>query len=104
MVVSKDKIKHPRCPGQQISCSHSSQTPDRRRPSQTSQFHVHTHRKNRRRRGPSGMYLQSRNASDSSDDVVKIADRLGRLGWGVYTGRKNPRRRKILKIPDSYDS
>ena len=44
------------------------------------------------------MYLQSRNASDSSDHVVKIADRLGCLGWGVHTGRKNPRRRKILKI------
>ena len=47
------------------------------------------------------MYLQSRNASDSSDHVVKIADPLG---WGVHTGRKNHRRRKIVKIPDSYDS
>ena len=49
-------------------------------------------------------YLQSRNASDSSDHVVKIADRLRCLGWGVHTGPKNPRRRKIVKIPDSYDS
>ena len=72
--------------------------------SQTSKFHIHTHRKNRRRRGPSGMYLQSRNASDSSDHIVKIANRLGCLGWGVHTGRKNPRRQKIIKIPDSYDS
>ena len=51
-----------------------------------------------------GQYLQSRNACDSSDHVVKIADRLGRLGWGVHTGRKNPRRRKIVKFSDSYDS
>ena len=51
-----------------------------------------------------GQYLQSRNASDSSDHVVKIADRLGCLGWHVHTGRKNPRRRKVVKIPDSYDS
>ena len=43
-----------------------------------------------------GQYLQSRNASDSSDHVVKIADRLGRLGWGVHTGRRNPRRQKIV--------
>ena len=50
------------------------------------------------------MDLESRNASDSSDHVVKIADRLGCLGCGVPTGRKNPRRRKIVKIPDSYDS
>ena len=50
------------------------------------------------------MYLQSRNASDSSDHIVKIADPLGCLGCGVPTGRKNPRRRKIVKIPDSYDS
>ena len=50
------------------------------------------------------MDLQSRNASDSSDHVVKMADRLGCLGCGVATGRKNPRRRKIVKIPDSYDS
>ena len=77
--------------------------PDRRRPSQTSKFHVHTHRKNRRRRGPSGT-VPSKYASDSSDHVVKIADRLERLGWGVHTGRKNPRRRKIVKIPNSYDS
>ena len=75
--------------------------PDRRRPSQTSKFGVHTHRKNRRRRGPSGMYLQVRNASDSSDHVIKIADRLGCLGFGVHTDRKNPRRQKIVKIPDS---
>ena len=46
------------------------------------------------------MDLQSGNASDSSDHVVKIADRLGCLGWSVHTGRKNPRRRKIVKIPD----
>ena len=46
-------------------------------------------------------YLQSRNTSDSFDHVVKIADRLG---WGVHTGRINPRRRKIVKIPNSYDS
>ena len=78
--------------------------PDRRRPSQTSKFHVHTYPKNRRRWGPSGMYLHSRNASDSSDHVVKIGDRLGCLGWGVHTGRKKPRQWKIVKIPDSYDS
>ena len=77
--------------------------PDRRRQSHTSKFYVHTHRKNRRRRGPSGT-VESRNASDSSDHVVKIADRLGSLGWCVRTGRKNPRHRKIVKIPDSYDS
>ena len=65
------------------------------------QIHVHTHRKNRRRQGPSGMYLQRRN---SSDHDVKIADRLGCLGWGVHTGRKNPRRRKIVKISDPHDS
>ena len=47
-------------------------------------------------RGPSWMYLQSRNVSDSSDHVVKIADRLG---CGVHTGCKNPRRRKIINIP-----
>ena len=34
--------------------------------SQTSKFHVHTHRKNRRRRGSSRMDLQITNASDSS--------------------------------------
>ena len=51
-----------------------------------------------------GQYLQSRNASDSSDHVVEIANHLGCLGWGVHTGRKNPRRGKILKIPDSYYS
>ena len=39
---------------------------------QTGKFHVHTHRKNSRR-GSSGMDLQSRNASHSSDHVVKIA-------------------------------
>ena len=50
------------------------------------------------------MDLQSRKASDSSDHAVKIAYRLGCLGCGVPTGRKNPRRRKILKIPNSYDS
>ena len=71
--------------------------------SQTGKFHVLTRRKNRRRWGRSGMYLQGRNDSDSSDHVVKIADRLGCLGWGVHTGRKNPRRRKIVKMPDSYD-
>ena len=69
--------------------------------SQTDKFHVHTHRKNRRRRRPSGMDFQSRNPSDSSDHVVKIADGLG---CSVPPGRKNPRRRKIVKIPDSYDS
>ena len=72
--------------------------------SQTDKFHVHTHRKNRRRRDRLGQYLQSRNASDSSAHVVKITDRLECLEWGVHTGRKNPRRRKIVKIPDSYDS
>ena len=71
---------------------------------QTGKFHVHNHRKNRRRWGPSGMDLQSRNASDSSDHIVKITDHLGCLGCGVPTGRKNPRRRNIVKIPDSYDS
>ena len=45
------------------------------------------------------MDLQSRNASDSSDHVVTIADRLRYLGCGVPTGRKNPRRRKIAKSP-----
>ena len=44
------------------------------------------------------------NTSDSSDHVVEIADRLGCLGWGVPIGRKNPRLRKIVKMPDSYDS
>ena len=44
-----------------------------------------------------GQYLQSRNASDSPDHVVKIT---GRLGWGTHTGRNNSRRRKIvLKDP-----
>ena len=38
---------------------------------------VHTHRKNRRRLGCLGQYLQSRN---DSDHMVKIADRLGFLG------------------------
>ena len=37
--------------------------------------------------------------NDSSDHVLKIADRLGCLGSGVPTGRDNPRRRKIVKIP-----
>ena len=64
--------------------------------SQTGKSHVHTLRKSRRRRGPSGMYLQSGNASDSFDHVVIIADCLGCLGWGVHTGRKNPRRWKIV--------
>ena len=41
---------------------------------------VYTHRKNRRRLGCLGQYLQSRNDSDSSDHMVKIADRLGFLG------------------------
>ena len=36
--------------------------------------------KNRRRLGCLGQYLQSRNDSDSSDHMVKIADRLGFLG------------------------
>ena len=63
------------------------------------EFHVHTHDKNRRLRGLSGMYLQSRNASYSSDRVVKVADSLGCLGWGVQTGCKNPRRQKIVKNP-----
>ena len=43
-----------------------------------------------------GQYLQSRNASDSADHVVKVADHLGCLGWDVHTGRKNPRRREIV--------
>ena len=51
-----------------------------------------------------GQFPQSRNVPDSSDHVVKIADGLGCLGWGVQTGRKNHRRREIVKIPDSYDS
>ena len=72
--------------------------------SQTGKFHVHTHGKNRRRRELSGMDLQSRNASDSSDHVAKMADRLGCLGFGVATGRNNPTRKKIVKIPDFYDS
>ena len=41
---------------------------------------VPTHSKNRRRLGCLGQYLQSRNDSDSSDHIVKIADRLGFLG------------------------
>ena len=41
---------------------------------------IHTHRKNRRRLGCLGQYLQSRNDSDSSDHIVKIAARLGFLG------------------------
>ena len=88
--------------------------------SQTGKFHVHTHRKNPRSSATvpdkqilcshivkiadvgdrRGQYLQSRNASDSSDHVVKIADRLG---LGVHTGGKNPRRRRIVKIPYSYE-
>ena len=48
--------------------------------------------------------LQSRNNPDSADHVVKITDSLDCLGWGVHTGSKNLRRRKIVKIPDSYDS
>ena len=64
-------------------------------------FMFNTHHKNLRRRGPSGMDLQSRNASDH---VGKIADRLGCLGCGVPTGRMNPRRRKIVEIHDSDDS
>ena len=49
------------------------------------------------RRRPSGT-VESRNASDSSDHVVKMANRLGCLGWCVHTGHKNSRRRKILTI------
>ena len=67
---------------------------------QTGKFQFHTHRKSRPRRGPSGMDLQGRNASDFSDQVVKIVDRLGFKGCGVPTGRKNPRRLKIVKIPN----
>ena len=37
-------------------------------------------RKNRQRLGCLGQYLQSRNDSDPSDHIVKIADRLGFLG------------------------
>ena len=40
-------------------------------------------------------HLQRRNASDSSDHVVKIVDRLV---CGVHTGRKNSRRRNIVEI------
>ena len=43
-----------------------------------------------------GQYIQNRNASDSSDHVVKIADRLG---WGVHTGRKNPKTSEDCKNP-----
>ena len=46
------------------------------------------------------MNLQSRNASDSSDHVVKFADHLV---CGVHTGRKNLRGRNIVEIPDSRD-
>ena len=70
---------------------------DRRRLSQTSKFYVHTHPKNRRRRGPSGT-VESRNVSDSSDHVVKIADRLGCLGWCVHADRKNSKGRKIVRF------
>ena len=80
----KTKSSIPDVPDRQISCSH--------------------YRKNRRRRGPSGMDLQSRNASDSSDHVVKIVEHLGCLGCGAPTGRKNPTHRKIVKIIDSYHS
>ena len=69
--------------------------------SQTGKFHLHTHRKNRRCQGLSGMDLQSRNAFDSSNRIVKIADRLGCLGYGFPTGGKNPSDWKIIKIPDS---
>ena len=68
---------------------------DRRRLSQTSKFYVHTHPKNRRRRGQSRT-VESRNASDSSDHAIKIVDRLGCLGWCVHTGHKNSRRRKSV--------
>ena len=74
--------------------------------SQREKVHVHTHGKNRRRRGPSGWTFKVE-CSNSYDHVLKIADRLGCLGClgcGVPIGRKNPRRRKIVKIPDSYDS
>ena len=101
-MASKDKIKHAQCPRQaNFMFIPVKKIPDRRRPSQTSKFHVHTHRKNRGRRESSGMYLylQRRNASDSSYHVVKVADCLGCLGWVVHTGRKNPRRRKIAKSP-----
>ena len=64
---------------------------------------VHTHRKNRRRVGCLGQYLQSRNDLDSSDQksptVWDFWDELS-----VPIGRKSPRRRNIVKIPDSYDS
>ena len=81
--------------------------------SQTGKFHVHTHRKSPRSSGHRPrranfmftliakiadvedllrQYLQSRNASDSSDHVVKITDRLGCLGWSVPTVRKYHRR------------
>ena len=49
------------------------------------------------------MYFQNRNASYSSNHVAKIADRLGCLGFGAHTGRKNPRHRNIVKITDSCD-
>ena len=47
LVVSKDKIKHFRCPRQaNFMLTLVVKIPDRRRPSQTSKFYVHTHRKN----------------------------------------------------------
>ena len=57
LVAREDKIKYLRCPRQ--PCANFMFTfivkiPDCQGPSQTSKFHVHTHRKNRRRRGPSG--------------------------------------------------
>ena len=84
LVASKDKIKHPQCPRQ-------------------ANFMFTLILKIADVREPSGMHLRGRNASDSCDHV-KIADRLGCLGWSVHTGRNNPRRRKIVKIPDSYVS
>ena len=56
------------------------------------------------RQSQSGIYLRNRNASDSSDHVVKIADRLGCLRRCNHIDHKNSRRRKIVKISDSFDS
>ena len=37
-----------------------------------------------------GWTFKIRNASDSSDHVIKIVDHLGFLGCSVPTGHKNP--------------
>ena len=74
--------------------------------SQIGNFHVLTHHKNHHHGGLSGMDLQIRNVIDSSDHIIKIADRLECLGYGVFplVIRIPEVHQKIIKIPDSYDS